>query len=383
MKGHRRSLPVRRVWRATPPVDRALGVALTALGLFMASGPDGGGVVAMATMPAVTLPVMWRRQFPLRATIALSVGCVLSALPTLHQVRCGVAIPAALLIVYSLASRSDRPSAVRGLVVLLAALVFLAFTDPNLGPGALVLFVPLCAGVWGAGRLVASRARTVAALRVRSLELERQREQTAMLAVEVERTRLTSELDGAVRERIVEIAQLAADGERHGADEPALSRATFSRIETAGRASLDEMRGLLGALRSDERAARAPRPTLQQLDELLARARAGRRVVDLDVVGERRPLPAAIELAAYRIVELALTMIDADSRTSVGVRLRFEPESLEIEIEGEHRTTASALESPLVAAREQATVRGGSFAVRSIGPARRIVCARLPLLGDG
>jgi len=56
----------------------------------------------------------------------------------------------------------------------------------------------------------------------------------------------------------------------------------------SGRASLDEMRGLLGALRSDQRAARVPRPTLAGLDALLARARADGRVIELDVSGERR-----------------------------------------------------------------------------------------------
>ena len=227
----------------------------------------------MLTIPIVTLPVIVRRAAPFAATGAVSAGIVLSALPTFHQVRCGVAFPAIMLVLYSLGSRGERRDALRGLSAALCAVVFLAFTDPNLGPGALVIFLPLCAGVWAAGRLVASRARTAVALAQRSAQLERQREETARLAVDVERSRLTSDLGGGVHEQLGAIVRLAAEGEHELAADPAASRRAFARIESSGRASLDEMRGLLGALRSDEHAVRAPRPTLAQLDALLAAAR--------------------------------------------------------------------------------------------------------------
>lgn len=372
-----------RVLRATPAVDLGLGVVLTALGLFIAAQPDSpAGLIALLTVPAVTVPVIWRRRAPLAASAALSVGMVLSALPTFNQVRCGVAIPAALLIVYSLASRGDRRVATRGLLMTLAGIVFLAFTDPNLGPGALVLFVPLCVGVWAAGRLRASRARVAVALRARTAELEQQRAQTARLAVEVERTRVTSELDGAVREQIGEIVQLAALGERELAGDEAASRGTFARIEATGRASLDEMRGLLGAMRSDGQANRAPRPTLAQLDGLLAAARAGGRVVDLDVMGGRRPLSEGVETAAYRIVEHALAAADDAGSGSVGVCLRFAPDVLEVEVEADDRGAGKVVEEPVVAAREQVIARGGTLVLRTAGPGRRALCARLPLVAE-
>ncbi len=368
--------------RATPPIDLALGVVLTALGLFIAASPDGGGLIAVLTVPAVTVPVIWRRRAPLGASAALSLGMVVSALPSFDQVRCGVAIPAALLILYSLATGTDRVTAMRGLLLTLAAIVFLAFTDADLGGGALVLFVPLCVGVWGAGRLVASRARAAAALRVRTAELERQRMQTAQLAVDVERTRLTSELDGAVREHLSEIVELAERGERELAGDEAASRGAFARIETASRGSLDEMRGLLGAMRSDGHADRAPRPTLAQLDGLLAQARAGGCVVDLEVAGDRQPLSEGIELAAYRIVEHALAATDAGDSGSVSVRLRFSADVLEVEVEADDRDSREVVEQPIVAAREQVAARGGTLVVRRAGPGRRALCARLPLVTE-
>ncbi|MDQ3723511.1 MAG: histidine kinase, partial [Actinomycetota bacterium] len=268
------------------------------------------------------------------------------------------------------------------LVLTLVGIVFLAFTDPNLGPGALVLFVPLCAGVWAAGRLVAARARAAAALRARTDELERQRTQTAQLTVEVERTRLTSELDGAVREHMSEIVQLAELGEQELAGDETAARGAFERIETAGRASLDEMRGLLGAMRSDGRADRTPRPTLAELDALLAEARAGGRAIDLDIAGDRRPLSEGIELAAYRIVEHALAAADGDDSGSVSVRLRFAADVLEVEVEVDHRDLQDVVEQPIVAAREQVTARGGTLILRPAGPGRRALCARLPLVAE-
>lgn len=376
-----RSMPALRSVRGTPVVDLVCGVALTALGLFGAASPDNvGGLLQVLTIPAVTLPVLWRRRAPLAASVALAVGLVVSAIPTFDQWRCGVAIPAALLIAYALGRHADRRAAVRGLVAVLAAMGVLVFTDPLVSPDMIVLLGPLCTGIWGTGRLVATRARTAEELRARSLALEHQRSQTAQLAVEIERTRLTSELDGAVRANVDDIVRLAQRGESELASDPAASRRAFARIEAAGRSSLDEMRGLLGALRSAEHAVREPRPTLAQLDRLLAEARAGGQVVELDIAGDRGTLSDGVELAAYRIVEHALAAVDPDRGRRVDVRLRYAPDVLEVEVEGGRRDWSSAGEGPIVAAREQAAARGGSLVVGSAGPDRTLLRARLPLV---
>ena len=101
-----------------PWLDWAIAAALTALGVAMT---DGTLVVA-----AVTLPVIWRRSAPFAAAVAVAVGLVVSGIPTFDQTRCGVAIPAALLIVFSLAARRDRSAALAGLALVLAGMVVLA-----------------------------------------------------------------------------------------------------------------------------------------------------------------------------------------------------------------------------------------------------------------
>lgn len=146
-------------------LDPALAAALTALGLAMTFDPGNGDgtVVDSFVIGTVTIPVAWRSRAPLAAAAALAMGTVVSAVPTFDQTRCGVAIPATLLILFSVATRRELGEAVAGLVLLLAGLVFLLFTDPELDAGAL-FFVPLCAGVWAAGRVVRSRSRIAAGL---------------------------------------------------------------------------------------------------------------------------------------------------------------------------------------------------------------------------
>ena len=239
----------------------------------------------------------------------------------------------------------------------------------------LTFSLPLCLAVLGAGRLVRSRERIANELGERSEQLRRQREATAELAVEVDRARLASNLEIAMRSRLQEMIGLASVANV----DPTAGRARFARIELLGRESLDEMRGLLGLLRSVDPGARAPRPTLEQLDALLAEARAGGRVVDLEIEGERRPLAAAIELAAYRTVQHALVALGAGTAQSATVQVCYLPDRLELEIGGARRD-GSAATVAIAAARERVTSFGGHFSAEAPAPESRVLHAQLPLV---
>ena len=120
------------------------------------------------------------------------------------------------------------------------------------------------------------------------------------------------------------------------------------------------MRGLLGLLRTVDRGARAPRPTLEQLDTLLADARAGGRVVELEVHGDQRPLTAGIELAAYRTLQHALVAVAGTRDEPATVRLHYLPQQLELEVYGTWLSGGGAA-AALMAARERVLALGGSF----------------------
>jgi signal transduction histidine kinase len=154
--------------------------------------------------------------------------------------------------------------------------------------------------------------------------------------------------------------ELAEQGMQSFAGDPERIRETFAQVERMGRESLNEMRELLGVLRSDERGSRAPRPTLAEIDSLLAQARAGGRVVDLELQGQRRPLPLGIELATYRALQHALIAVSGAPGEPTTVKLRYLSDSLELEVAGvpgDAETAAAAF----AAARERIVAQGGSF----------------------
>jgi signal transduction histidine kinase len=365
-------------------LDLGLCTVLLGWGAYMTMLPNGNGAdtaVDTLVMPAVILPVLLRRRAPFAAAAALATGAVVSGIPTFDQVRCGFAVPAALLILFSLGTRADLRRAVAGLALVLAAMIFIGFTDEVLRDdvaGFSIFSFPLCIGAWGAGRVARSRDLVAARLAKRTRLLESRREQTALLAVDVERTRLASDLDVATRSGVRAIIELAATGERSLAGDGERSRRAFGEIERAGRQSLNEMRGLLGVLRSDERSKWSPRPVLSQVERLMEQARAGGRLVDFEVTGQRRLLPDSIELAAYRALQHMLVAVGGAKDEPATVQVRYLSAALELEVCG--FPTEVGGEAALMAAREQMTAYGGGVSVSSSRPGWRVVRARLPLV---
>jgi signal transduction histidine kinase len=352
--------PVPRPW-----LDWAIAAVVTALAVPLAIGP--GDPNGSAFIAAVTLPLIWRRTAPLAAAAALAAGFVISALPTLSEWRCGVAIPVALAIAFSVAARRDRRDALIGLALLLAGLVVLLFTDPLLDAGALFV-LPLCAGVWWAGRLVRSRSRLAAELTERSRQLAQTREATARLAVEVDRARIATDLEAAARRPLQAIVALADSGL---AQEPDQARTTFASIERQGRESLEDMRVMLGRLRGSGLET-APQPTLADLEGLVG---AG---VELRTSGERRALPAGIELAGYRMIQHALEALAAHEPATIEIALRFTDDALELEIRG-RMAGGNAAEAALAAARERVTAHGGRFSRERRADGGCVLRSRIPV----
>ncbi len=348
-------------------VDLLLCAALLAFTFPAVRDRDIGRVTTLGTalLPAVVLPILLRHRRPVAAAAAFAAGCVISGIPTFDQFRVGAAIPAAMLLTYSLGRRTELRPALAGLALVLCGLAVIGPTDAALNDssdgggtvGLLIFTVPLSSGIWAAGRLIRSRERVAGQLAEWSAQLEVQRERTATLAVEIERTRLASHVDTAVRTRLQSMIALTR--------EEGPGPATFAAIESRGRETLNDLRELLGVLRSDEPGERSPRPTLAQLDGLLAEARAAGRPVSLEVAGDPRPLPMGLELAAYRIVQHALAAIGGDAMQPATVRLHYGVDALGLEVRGAPRGGSVA-------------AHGGSFSSDAPPLGAHVLRARLP-----
>jgi signal transduction histidine kinase len=162
----------------------------------------------------------------------------------------------------------------------------------------------------------------------------------------------------------------------------------LASIEATSRAALTEMRRLLGVLR-DGGGGRVdptlePAPGLADLDQLISRtAQAGVRV-DLDVRGRRRPLPAGVDLTAYRIVQEALTNVvrHAEADTSrVVVTYADDALCLEITDPGRGAPIPVGEGHGIVGMRERVGLYGGTFEAGPRRPHGFRVAARLPLDG--
>jgi signal transduction histidine kinase len=149
-----------------------------------------------------------------------------------------------------------------------------------------------------------------------------------------ERLRMARDLHDVIGHNISLISVQAAVGLDLMDSDPEQARAALGAIKTVSREALDELRSLLAALRqTGEQAPTAPTPGLARLPELAELTRSAGRPVRIEVTGLARPLPAAIDLAAYRIVQESLTNVARHAGPGAAtVRLDYRADGLSVEV---------------------------------------------------
>ena len=216
----------------------------------------------------------------------------------------------------------------------------------------------------------------------RAAMAERERDLVAREAVVEERARIARELHDVVAHN-VSMMVVQAGAERRVVPEGS-THEVLETVEEIGRGALTEMRRLVGMLRSDSDDPLAPQPGLEDLPTLAQQVREAGLPVALRVDGERRALPAGIELSAYRIVQEALTnALKHAGEARAEVSVRYGPDSLELEIVDDGVAPAAEVPSGghgLVGMRERVALYGGrldagrradgGFAVRVLLPIR-------------
>lgn len=351
----------------------------------------GPKLVGSVGLLLATMPLAWRRSRPLQVLCVVMAAIAAEAAVAGDAPIGGEVLFPTLVALYSVAAYADRRRALTGLAVAWVATLVHGAHDPNvLSFGDFVLvdlffFWFLGGGSWLAGRYVRSRRQEASDFELRAARLEREREEKARQAVIEERSRIARELHDVIAHGVSLMGVQAAAAERVLDSDPERAREPLRSIQDAAREAIAELRRLLGVLRElDGEPSRLPQPTLVQLDSLLEHVRASGLEVELTREGPRSPLPAGIELSAYRIVQEALTNVlkhGGPGRARVWVRRR--PHDLEIEVidDGVAEPDAAAVGNGhgLVGMRERVALYGGTLEAGPRPAGGYSVRARLPL----
>ena len=235
------------------------------------------------------------------------------------------------------------------------------------------------------------REAAVRAAEERAAEAERTREETARRRAADERLRIARELHDSLTHSISVIKVQAGVAihlaRKRGEEVPEALLA----IQEASRDATRELRATLDVLRtgmpdaaSDESAGSG----LDRLDELVERARAAGVPATVTVSGDERSLPAAVDRAAYRIVQEALTNVGRHARrpATVSVRLDYRPDGLAVQIDDDGQAAPAAAPVPgtgLIGMRERVTTLGGRLRAEPRPEGGFTVRAELPADGNG
>ena len=352
---------------------------------FRRDAPDAPRSTLWFAVPAtaaVVLPLLARRRFPFAAPAAVwLVAAVLSFIDGRLVVFTVTASAAGMAAAVLLGNVRNEVQARLGLLIVVGGSAIVVADKPDHATGELVFIPVLFAIGWLAGFALRERGAQAEAAEERAAQAERERDIASRLAVAEERARIARELHDVVA-HAVSVMVLQVGAVRHGLPE-AEDRDALESVEHAGRTALTEMRRLLVAMRSDgESAELAPQPGLDDLHPLLEELGRAGLPVQLHVEGERYPLPRALDLSAYRIVQEGLTnALKHAQAAEAEVTVRYRAEELELEVRDDGRGSADSdgLGHGLVGIRERVKIYGGQMTAGTPTEGGFVLSARLPL----
>jgi signal transduction histidine kinase len=351
--------------------------------------PRGRFVLGCGLVLLHTVPLAARRRFPL-AVLATSVasGLAFAALdlsPDLLWMTF-------LVAVYSVAAYGSRWVSLAGLVVAEVGSVANQLTPGRFQAPTVISNALLIAAVWLLGHFVGVRRVYVGQLEERTAELEQAREELARRAVTEERLRLARELHDVVAHAMSVIAVQSGVGAHIANTQPKEAAKALVAIEATSRGALEELRRLLGVLRQEHepQGDLAPIPGLADLDSLLAEVSKAGLAVKLRVNGTRPPVPAGVDLSAYRIVQEALTNVvkhAGPAHAQVTIGYRDQDVTVEVTDDGQGAVTSGSDGQAgsghgLIGMRERVAAFGGELEVGPRPGGGFRVAARLPLAAE-
>ena len=377
-----------RDWRAIDRVYVAGIVVLGLIELLTLDEPAGVKLGSVAVVSAMAISLLWRRTRPVEVLASLIVLALVGELFFVGPPGSLTQVLILLTATYSVGAHADGRRGFVGLGVGVVGVTALASVfDPSDIVFPVIFFVVT---PWMFGRVLRNTLLTARELAERAELAEHAREEEELRAVMVERNRVARELHDVLAHNLSVVVVQAGAARRIVERDPERAAEVAALIELTGREALAELRHLFGPLRREDGGAPTEQPGLGDLERLVARVQHAGLAVDLQIDGEPVPLPAGVDLTAYRLVQESLTNAlkhaGADSAT---VRLSYEPNELAISVEDDGEGLSPERLSNLggghgLAGMEERVAlyggllqagrrRGGGFAVRARLPTRPLV----------
>lgn len=381
---------VRRWWVARPwLIDSLVAVVYLCGALWVAalafiddlSFDSLNAVPGIVVSLATTVAILFRR----RATMWMTaIVLVLGFATMLQEANANfLSFPIMLysVTVFRSVSRAWLSCAV--VVAMVIASPFLPWADPLAFTDFVTPLILVVGSVVGilVGMLARGRQQYQAALIERAAYLEREQETTAQLAAANERTRIAREMHDIISHTLTVVITLS-EGAIAAKDE-SVSKSTMTAAAKAARGALNDVRGLLGALRGDSGAPLHPEADSEELPLLVDRYLALGVPVSLEVSGTPSE-GAAVRLAIIRIVREALTNVlrYSEKSTRVAVRVDYRADAVDVSVENDGaRANAVSVGTGqgLFGLRERISILGGTLEAGPRGPGLWRVHASIPL----
>ena len=372
--------------------DIGLSVSLALLALIeLAASSDasswgGRGPLQVVLAVGCTLPLAWRVRYPI-ATVGVitAAGGLLVVVAAPHQAPFEVFV-GSVLASYSIGAHTAGARRWLGLGVMFGVgfPFMIAAGSRGMATGNTLAPIAWLTGAWAVGAIIRGRRLRTEELELLTAELAQQRDLQAQAAVAVERGRIARELHDVVAHNVsMMVVQAGAADRVLTGGQPDVRRA-LAAIAGTGRETIDEMRLLLGVLRSDEADGLSPQPGLGDLDQLVGNVRSAGLQVALRVDGDRSPLSPGVDLSAYRIVQEALTNVVKHAGTAtVEVTVRYARDSVQVEVcdDGRSGDGSTSGGNGLIGMRERVAMLGGEFHAGARQDGGFAVFARLPIAG--
>ena len=387
-----RRVRMRAVRTSDQLVDLGLAAVLAALGLAEVLAPfssrqgHGSALITCAGVVVLDAALSQRRRAPVAvAVVGVLLWPLLDLTGPTYLLFYGQFLPLALVL-FSVVRYAEAPWAAIGGAGMFLPLVWVDVTRPEMHQPSEIAFN---VGVFLVVALAAATLRRLAARaqesQRRAIAAEVAAAEQAMAAVVEERTRIARELHDIVAHSMTVMVVQAGAAEQVVHDDPTTVTQALRTIRSTGTDALAEMRRLVEMLRdSDEPGDLAPQPGLAAVESLVAAARRPGLAVRLEVTGEPASLPAGLDLAAYRIVQEALTNVRKHADASeVVVMLHYGDDEVRVDVRDNGNGGGDPVRTGghgLVGMRERAALYGGSLEAGRT-PSGFHVLAVLPLAG--